>query len=61
MNGVKLLDGSSCAQVFHYEPLGISMKVGYARVSCEEQHLKLQLDALKAAGCEQIFTERSSV
>lgn len=34
------------------------MKIGYARVSRDEQNLTRQIEALKADGCERIFTEK---
>lgn len=34
------------------------MKIGYARVSKEEQNIDLQTDALKTAGCEKIFIDQ---
>ena len=41
-------------------PWGTIMRLGYARVSTDEQSLENQCQRLSAAGCEKLFEEKIS-
>lgn len=43
-----------------HRPRESDMKFGYARVSTADQHLDMQLQALRLAGCTRIFQEQRS-
>src|ERR1700722_8076546 len=45
---------------FDFQKQEMAMRYGYTRVSTAKQDCSNQIDALKAAGCTTIFTERVS-
>jgi hypothetical protein len=42
------------------QPVGAPIRIGYARCSTAQQDLQIQLDALRAAKCNKVFSEKIS-
>jgi len=54
------IDARFCYNFTSFNNLGEPMLIGYGRVSQHDQSIDLQLDALRAAGVEKIFTDTAS-
>ena len=50
----------TCVSLSLSSLLGHFMKIGYARVSTQDQTLDVQLEQLKRLGCEKIYQEQAS-
>ena len=50
----------TCVSLSLSSLLGHFMKIGYARVSTQDQTLDVQLEQLKRIGCDKIYQEQAS-
>ena len=60
MSHKSLLQFYGVAGFLRHSDRGVMMLIGYARVSTQDQTLRLQHDALTDGGCEKLFREKLS-
>ncbi len=60
MSHKSLLQFYGVAGLLRHPDRGVMMLIGYARVSTQDQTLRLQHDALTDGGCEKLFREKLS-